>query len=82
MNLPKTIILYARQHCRDCQRAKNVLDSKSIPYVYIDVDEHPSAADEVTMLTNGYQKMPVIVFSDGTILIEPTTEELEKNIRS
>ncbi len=81
MTLPKTITLYGAPHCRDCQRSKNILDSKNIPYLYIDIEQHPSAALEVTSMTNGYQKIPVIVFPDGTVLIEPADEELEKMLR-
>ncbi len=81
MKTTGTIILYGRHDCRDCQSIKNFLDVHGIPYLYIDIDEHPSAALEVTNQTNGYQKIPLLVFPDKTVLIEPNIEEIEEKIK-
>lgn len=82
MENPKTIVMYGAPWCGDCRRTKKYLDEHTIPYVYVNMEEHPSAADEVTRLTNGYQKIPTIVFPDGTVLIEPTDEELAAKLKA
>lgn len=82
MEHPKTIVMYGAPWCGDCRRSKNYLDSHRIPYVYVNLEEHPKAADEVTRLTNGYQKIPTILFPDGTVLVEPTDEELQIKLKA
>jgi len=81
MENPKIIVMYGAPWSDDCRKIKNYLDARTIPYVYVNMEEHPSAADEVTQLTNGYQKIPTIVFPDGTVLVEPTEEELGKKLK-
>lgn len=82
MQNPKTIVLYGASWCNECRRTKKYLDEHSIPYVYVNMEEHPSAADEVTKLTNGYQSIPTLHFPSGAVLIEPTDEELEAKIKA
>lgn len=78
MNNMKTrsIVVYGAEWCRDCRRAKAFLDQNHIPYVYINVEDSEEAVQKVTELNNGYQKIPVIVLPDGSILVEPSDEEL------
>jgi mycoredoxin len=47
-----------------------------VKYLLIDIDEVPGAADEVAKLNNGYKSIPTIVFSDGSVLVEPSNQEL------
>lgn len=77
----KSIVLYGAEWCRDCRRAKAYLDQHHIPYVYINVEDSEEAAAKVTSLNNGYQKIPVLVLPDDTILIEPSDEELREKIK-
>ncbi len=70
------IILYGAIWCIDCRKSKKVLDENNIGYTYIDLDESIEAADEVIRINNGLQSIPTIVFPDGTVLVEPSNEEL------
>ncbi len=70
------ITLYGAKWCPDCTRSKAFLDSRKVPYTYIDLELDPTAADTVERLNNGLQSIPTIVFGDGSILTEPSDIEL------
>lgn len=70
------ITLYGASWCPDCRRSKNFFTEQRIPYTYVDLEEHPEAADIVTGLNDGKQIIPTIVFPDGSFVAEPTNEEL------
>jgi mycoredoxin len=79
-----TIIkVYGADWCGDCLRAKFILDANEIKYEYIDVDINQEAKEYVIRVNpNGYRSIPVIVFINGDILIEPSTGELLKKLES
>jgi mycoredoxin len=68
--------LYGATWCADCKRSRTFLDSHAIPYEYVDIDTVPGAAEAVSRLNNGYKSIPTIVFSDGTVLVEPSQQML------
>jgi len=74
------IIFYGASYCGDCRRAKEHLDSLGCEYTYIDLEEHPEAAEKVMEINKGYQSIPTIIFPDGKVLIEPSNEELDEAI--
>ena len=76
----KTIQFYGADWCADCIRSKTYLDSHNIPYHYIDIDSTPGAADKAAELNNGLRRIPTIVFPDGAILVEPSNEQLAKQL--
>tara|TARA_Y100000996_G_scaffold339678_1_gene276678 strand:- start:131 stop:370 length:240 start_codon:yes stop_codon:yes gene_type:complete len=75
------IKMYGTTWCGDCHRSKDYLDSNNIEYDWTDVDEEPEYAEYIKTLNNGVQRVPTIVFEDGSVLIEPTNEDLEKKIK-
>ena len=75
------IKMYGTSWCGDCHRSIDYLDSKNIEYDWTDVDEEPEYAEYIKTLNNGIQRVPTIVFEDGSVLIEPTNEDLEKKIK-
>ena len=72
----KVIKVYATDWCGDCYRTKYFLDQKHIPYHWIDIDKSESARKFVMEQNQGKIIVPTIIFQDGSILIEPTTNEL------
>lgn len=76
----KSIVMYGAEWCRDCRRAKAYLDQHHIPYVYVDMEANEDAVEKVTELNNGYQKIPILVLPDNTVLIEPSDEELREKV--
>jgi len=76
------IIMYSADWCSDCRRSKRLLDSLEVEYTLIDVENEPSGASKVLELTGGSQSIPVIVFSDGTHLVEPSDIDLKSKLIS
>lgn len=72
----ETIKVYATTWCGDCRFAKRWLDTHSIPYDYINIEEDDEAAAYVRQVNRGRQSVPTIVFPDGSILVEPGPREL------
>lgn len=75
------ITFYGTPYCPDCAMSKRVLDEKGIEYQYINLEDDPDAAEKVMELNNGMQSVPTIVFDDGSILTEPSNEELKEKIQ-
>ena len=66
------ITIYAADWCGDCRRSKRLLDSLGVKYTLIDVEADRTAADKVIEINGGAQSIPVLIFSDGTHLTEPS----------
>jgi glutaredoxin-like protein len=74
------IIVYATDWCPDCLRAKRFLDQHNIPYQWVNID-HDKQAEQFVMKTNrGMRSVPTIICSDGTVLVEPSTKQLERQL--
>lgn len=69
------ILMYGADWCRDCVRSKAALDRAGVEYDYIDVEAIPDAASRAQAIS-GRTNIPVIVFPDGTHLVEPTEAQL------
>lgn len=71
------IKVYGADWCGDCHRAKRMLNDMGEPFVWIDVDADLEAKAEALRIS-GRKNIPVIVFPEGDVLVEPTDPELEK----
>ena len=72
----QVIKVYAADWCGDCYRAKEFLYQKRIPYTWIDIDKSERAKKFVMEQNQRKIIVPTIIFKDGTMLIEPITDEL------
>lgn len=70
------IIVYGTAWCGDCRRTRHFMDKNNILYKYIDIDRDPSGEQFVLETNHGMRSVPTIIFSDGSILVEPTTRTL------
>ena len=77
---PSTIVMYSTTWCPDCRRAKKFLDKNNVSYLEIDVDQDEQGKDFVIDVNNGARVVPTIIFPDGGILVEPSTQELREKI--
>ncbi len=75
-----TIIFYGAPWCPDCARAKRVLDQQGIDYEYRNLDDKQAYAEEVEKINDGLQSIPTILFPDGSVLVEPSNEELTETL--
>lgn len=76
------ITMYSAEWCGDCRRSKRLLADLGVEYTLIDVEADPSAAAKVMEINGGMQSIPVIVFSDGTHLTEPSDIALKAKLES
>lgn len=51
-----------------------------VAYTDIDIDDQPEAAALVRSLNDGMQRVPTILFPDGTVLVEPSNAALEQKL--
>lgn len=75
------ITMYSADWCGDCRRSKRLLDSFNVKYTVIDVEADATAADKVIEINGGARSIPVIVFSDGTHLTEPSDIALKVKLK-
>lgn len=69
------ITVYGADWCPDCTRTKRALDAAGVEYVYRDLVAEPEAAEEAEAIS-GRKNIPVVVFSDGAVLVEPSDAAL------
>jgi thioredoxin reductase (NADPH) len=74
------ITMYGATWCGDCKRAKKFFGEQRVHYDWIDVDEHPEAAEIVEQLNHGKRIIPTILFDDGSVLVEPSNAELAEKL--
>jgi mycoredoxin len=75
---PTQIVMYLVEWCPDCRRAKFFFKRKKIDVLEVDVNADKDAEAFVKELNNGNRSVPTIILPDGSMLVEPSTEELEK----
>ena len=78
--MSKEITMYGADWCGDCRRSKRLLAELNVEYTLIDVEKDPSQINKVKEINGGAQSIPVIVFSDGTHLTEPSDPDLRKKL--
>jgi glutaredoxin len=71
----KRPVMFGAMWCGDCRRSKALLDRLDIDVEFIDLTEHPDRAAEAQAVS-GRPNIPVIVFGDGLVLVEPSDDEL------
>lgn len=72
----ETIRMYGAAWCTDCRRARAFFGEQRVHYEYIDIEQHPDAIAEVERINHGMRSIPTILFPDGSILVEPSDDEL------
>lgn len=66
--------------CPDCKRAKTFLGQHRIEFDWVDMETDPSAQAEVERINDGKRIIPTIIFPDGSILTEPSNDELAEKL--
>ena len=74
-----TIQVYGADWCGDCRRTKTQLESLGVVFEYLDV-EHDDALRERAIEIAGVQSIPVVVFPDGTHMIEPSNPAMQEKL--
>ena len=74
------ITMYGADWCGDCRRSKRLFEELNVECTLIDTDSDLTAADKVIEINGGAKSIPVIVFSDGTHLTEPSDNDLKAKL--
>jgi len=74
--------MYGADWCGDCRRSKRLLEELDVQVTHIDVEADASAAAKVVEINGGAQSIPVLVFSDGTHLTEPSDNDLKAKLQA
>ena len=77
--MDKTITMYGAEWCIDCRRAKRVLDELGTDFLYVDIEADVTGADRAFAIS-GRTNIPVIVFPDGSHVVEPTDADLRERV--
>ena len=77
---PAQIVMYATQYCSDCLRAKRFFEANNISYIPVSLEGHQAATEFVMEMNHGYKSVPTIIFPDGTVLVEPSWQELKEKV--
>lgn len=75
------IVMYTTQYCSDCHRAKAFFEANKIDYIQVSLEGNQEATDFVIKVNKGMRSVPTIVFPDGSILVEPSWEELKEKTK-
>jgi mycoredoxin len=76
------ITMYGAEWCKDCRRSKKFLDTNGVKYNYINVEADESASAKVIEINGGMRSIPVIIFSDGSHLTEPSDAALKEKLEA
>ena len=74
------IQMYGADWCGDCIRSKRQLSELGIDFDYLDV-EHDDALKNAAIAIAGVQSIPVVVFPDGSHLVEPSNPDMLQKLR-
>lgn len=70
------LIVYGTTWCYDTFRAKKYLDKNHIAYRWVDIDKDAEGRKFVEQTNNGMRSVPTILFPDGSVLVEPSDDEI------
>ncbi len=76
----ENIVIYGTTWCGDCRRAVDILDRYQVHYQFINIDQDKNAEKLVIEHNRGYRSVPTIIFPDGSILVEPSTTQLMRQL--
>ena len=74
--------MYGTPTCKDCVIAKQVFNELGTEYEFINIEKDQDATNRAIELNNGVRRIPVIQFADGSILVEPSYDELKTKMAS
>ncbi len=59
---------------------KDFLAGNQVPYQWVDLDADPAARALVEAMPGGLKRLPVVFFSDGASMVQPTTLQLAEKL--
>jgi len=74
------VTIYGAYWCPDCRRSKRFLGEQFIPYQWVDIEKDKAGEAFVLEKNNGRRIIPMILFEDGSFLVEPSNAELAQKL--
>jgi thioredoxin reductase (NADPH) len=74
------VTVFGAYWCPDCRRSKKFLGEQFVPYKWVDIEQDKDGEIFVLEKNNGKRIIPMIVFENGSFLVEPTNAELAKKL--
>ena len=74
------IIVYGADWCGDCRRSEALLKALKVDYEKKDVEQSAEFTEEARSIS-GRTNIPVILFTDGKYLVEPSDPELHAELK-
>ena len=71
--------MYGADWCRDCRRTEALLNELGVDWTKIDVEASAEAAAEAQSIS-GRTNIPVVVFPDGSHLVEPSDADVKAKL--
>jgi mycoredoxin len=71
------LTVYGRRWCAISQMIRRYLDRMGIPYQYVDLDRHPEVDRQLSWVTGGRVRTPIVQL-DGQLLVQPSVQELAR----
>lgn len=72
--------MYGADWCGDCRRSEALLKALNVEYEKKDVEQSAEYTEEAKAIS-GRTNIPVIVFSDGQHLVEPSDAVLQAELK-
>ena len=73
------VIMYGADWCRDCRRTEALLDSLGVEWTKVDVEASAESA-ALAQKISGRMNIPVVVFADGSHLVEPSDDAVREKL--
>ena len=58
-----TLVMYTTSWCGDCVVTKKALAKLSVPYLEVNIEQDPDAADYVMQVNGGRRSVPTLVYN-------------------
>ena len=73
------VIVYGADWCGDCRRSEALLKALKVDFEKKDVEQSAEFTEEARSIS-GRTNIPVILFTDGKFLVEPSDPELHAEL--
>ncbi len=70
------VTMYSTVWCGYCRRLKAQLDRAGIDFHEVDIEHNAAAASFVAGINGGNQTVPTVQLADGSVLTNPTVDEI------
>ncbi len=77
-NLP-LVNVYGADWCGDCIRAKSALNQFNVAFTWHNIESEDGAAQKAVEIS-GQKHIPVVTFSDGSFMVEPSASQIKDKI--